>query len=61
MLVAPNPIDFDQVWAGFGNISDNLSVLLTICTAFGLYILIGVWCRKKDKQDTKKVKKNLVR
>ncbi|KXJ28705.1 Polycystic kidney disease protein 1-like 2 [Exaiptasia diaphana] len=51
LLVAPNPIDFDQVWAGFGNISDNLAVLLTICTAFALYILIGVLVRKKDKKD----------
>lgn len=55
LLVAPNPIDFDKVWAGFGNISDNLAVLLTICIGFALYVLIGVLVRKKDKQDLLKV------
>ncbi|XP_048585280.1 uncharacterized protein LOC5502169 isoform X2 [Nematostella vectensis] len=54
LLVAPNPIDFDKVWAGFKNISDNLSVVVTIATGFGLYLLIAFWARRKDKKDYEK-------
>ncbi|EDO43195.1 predicted protein, partial [Nematostella vectensis] len=56
LLVAPNPIDFDKVWAGFKNISDNLAVVVTIATGFGLYIVLVLWARRKDKGDMEKVK-----
>lgn len=50
-VVAPNPIDFDKVFEGFKNLSDNISVFATIITAFAIYILMAVWLRRKDKKD----------
>lgn len=50
-VVAPNPIDFDKVFEGFKNLSDNVSVFATIITALAVYILMAVWLRRKDKKD----------
>lgn len=50
-VVAPNPIDFDKVFEGFKNLSDNVAVLATIVTAFAIYILMAVWLRRMDKRD----------
>ncbi|EDO32324.1 predicted protein, partial [Nematostella vectensis] len=54
LLVAPNPIDFDKVWAGFKNISDNLSVVVTIAVALAIYIVCAVWARRMDNKDINK-------
>ncbi|XP_031548818.1 uncharacterized protein LOC116286409 [Actinia tenebrosa] len=51
LLVAPNPIDFDKVFAGFANISDNMAVLGVIITAFSIYTILAVWLRRLDKRD----------
>lgn len=50
-LVAPNPIDFDKVFEGFKNLSDNVAVLATIVTAFAFYILMVILLRRIDKRD----------
>jgi len=56
-FVAPNPIDFDKVWAEFGNLAEsgNFVVLATVCSIFGLYIVGLVFARKADKKDERKV------
>ena len=56
-FVAPNPIDFDKVWAAFGSLAEsgNFVVLATVCSIFGLYIIGLVFARKADKKDEMKV------
>ena len=56
-IQAPNPIDFDKVFAEFGNLAEsgNISVLVTICCAFLLYIVVIVFARRADKRDESKV------
>lgn len=56
MLVAPNPIDFDKVFAGFANISDNMAVLGAIIAAFSIYTILAVWLRRLDKRDAARVR-----
>ena len=55
---APNPIDFDKVWAEFGNLAEsgNFVVLATVCSIFGLYFIGLVFARKADKKDEMKVR-----
>lgn len=57
-LVAPNPIDFDQVWLAMKNIgqSKNFVVLSTICTMFALYFVAVILARRGDKNDELKVR-----
>ena len=57
LFVAPNPIDFDKVWAEFGNLAEsgNFVVLATVCSIFGLYFIGLVFARKADKKDETKV------
>ncbi|XP_068682590.1 polycystin-1-like protein 2 [Montipora foliosa] len=60
-FVAPNPIDFDKVWAEFGNLAEsgNFVVLATVCSIFGLYAIALVFARKADKKDEMKVVANV--
>ncbi|XP_066922168.1 polycystin family receptor for egg jelly-like [Clytia hemisphaerica] len=51
ILVAPNPIDMNEVFEGLKNIGDNLGVLMVIVTLILLYVVLCVWARKKDRQD----------
>lgn len=55
--MAPNPIDFDQVWLAMKNIgqSQNFVVLSTLCTMFALYAIVVILARKEDKNDELKV------
>lgn len=57
---APNPIDFDKVFAEFGNLAEsgNISVLVTICCAFLLYFVMIVFARRADKRDENMVSYN---
>ena len=50
-MVAPNPIDFDKVWAGFANIGDNPTVMVTIIALFLVYALAIMWARRRDRRD----------
>lgn len=56
-IQAPNPIDFDKVFAEFGRLAEsgNISVLVTICSAFLLYLIAMVFARRADKSDEDKV------
>ena len=57
-LVAPNPIDFDQVWDAFSNILEtkNFVVLATVCAMLGLYVIAVVFARWADRSDRQKVR-----
>lgn len=56
-LVAPNPIDFDKVFAEFGNLAEsgNFVVLATVCGILGLYVIGLVFARREDKRDELRV------
>lgn len=49
--VPPNTIDFSSVWSKFGNLSDNAAVFATIISLIGVYIILAVLARIKDKRD----------
>ena len=57
--MAPNPIDFDKVFAAFGNLAEsgNIVVLCTVCVILGLYAIALVLARREDKQDELRVTK----
>ena len=54
-FVAPNPIDIDKVLEGFKNINDNVSVVVLLSLLFGLFLLLAVRLRRRDKEDASKV------
>ena len=56
-FVAPNPIDFDKVFAAFGNLAEsgNFVVLAVCCSIWGLYLVMLVLARRQDKKDEFKV------
>lgn len=51
--MAPNPIDFDKVFAEFGKLGEtgNFVVLSFVCVVFGLYAFGLVIARRADKKD----------
>ena len=51
--MAPNPIDFDKVFAEFGKLGEtgNFVVLSFVCVVFGLYVIGLVIARRADKKD----------
>ena len=55
--MAPNPIDFDQVFTELKRLSEtgNVSVIIAVSCVFGLYLLLLFWARKVDKRDLLKV------
>ena len=57
MDVAPNPIDFSAVAAGFSSMLEtgNVVVFVFIVVMFLLYVLVLVWSRRADKRDTEQV------
>ena len=54
-VVPPNTIDFSNVWAKFANLNENAAVFSTVISLIGLYIILLIWLRYKDKQDLIKV------
>jgi len=57
-MVAPNPIDMSQVFAGLKNLGDNLGVLMVILTLNLFYVIGVVWAKKKDRKDEVEVKES---
>lgn len=55
--MAPNPIDFDKVFAEFGKLGEtgNFVVLSFVCMVFGLYAIGLVIARRADKKDNYQV------
>lgn len=58
-LAEPNPIDFGAALSGFGNIGDNPTVFSVVMAIIGVYFLLLIWARHKDKKDIIKVKLTL--
>ena len=54
--MAPNPIDFDYVFANFTDIEDNFAVLATCIALFLLYGVLLVSARRADIADLSKVR-----
>ena len=56
-LVAPNKIDFEKVWTEFGRLeeSKNYSVLATVFSMLGFYLVCLLFARRADKRDELKV------
>ncbi|XP_069125477.1 polycystin-1-like protein 2 [Argopecten irradians] len=51
----PNKIDFNTVFDNIGaKIADNWAVLATLCTIFGLFFVLAIWARHKDRLDVVK-------
>jgi hypothetical protein len=59
-FVKPNTIDFSSVFAKAG-FADNLTIYLTIIVTLGLYLLLLVWARLKDKKDVEQVQCQIIR
>ncbi|CAF4106865.1 unnamed protein product, partial [Rotaria sp. Silwood1] len=50
-FVPPNKIDFTTVFTKFKKLHENAAVFSTVIVIFSLYILAGIWARRKDKLD----------
>ncbi|XP_071797300.1 polycystin-1-like [Asterias amurensis] len=48
-FVPPNSIDFSTVFTK--DLGDNAAVFSTVLGSFGLYLILLVWLRRKDRQD----------
>ncbi|XP_053382148.1 uncharacterized protein LOC123562231 [Mercenaria mercenaria] len=51
MVVPPNTIDFNNVWAKFKDLNENAAVFSTIISLLGLYVIGLIWARYMDKKD----------
>ncbi|CAL1530711.1 unnamed protein product, partial [Lymnaea stagnalis] len=50
-VVAPNTIDFNNVWAKFANLSENAAVFATVISLCVLYVILLIGLRHMDKKD----------
>ena len=58
--VPPNTIDFSSVFGKFKSLSDNAAVFSVVVSILGLYVLVAIYTRHKDKKDLVKViKRNI--
>ena len=55
--MAPNPIDFEKVWAEFGSFGEtgNYVVLASVCSMMAIYLVGLMFARRTDKNDELKV------
>ena len=51
MVVPPNTIDFNNVWAKFKDLSENAAVFSVVIALLGLYVIGLIWARWMDKKD----------
>ena len=58
MFVAPNPLDFSKVFAGFKEAfkTGNVVVLFTILILLMVYAVLAVWAWRTDRQDIMQVR-----
>ncbi|XP_078688578.1 polycystin family receptor for egg jelly-like isoform X2 [Branchiostoma floridae x Branchiostoma belcheri] len=54
-FVAPNSLNILKALQGFNNISENPAVVITISVIVGIYLLMVLWARWKDRKDVEKV------
>ena len=60
MVVPPNTIDFNNVWAKFKDLSENAAVFSVVIALLGLYVIGLIWARYMDKRDIVKVRENIL-
>ena len=58
-LVAPSPINFDEVFTGFSNLSStgNIGVIAAVASIVLVYIIGVVLARRADRKDEFRVRK----
>ncbi|KAI8504762.1 hypothetical protein Bbelb_178800 [Branchiostoma belcheri] len=54
-FVAPNSLNILKALQGFNNISENPAVVIAISVIVGIYLLMVLWARWKDRKDVEKV------
>ncbi|XP_078068077.1 polycystin-1-like protein 2 [Mustelus asterias] len=60
ILVLPNTVDVKDTVKLFSQIKDNSVVVSLLAAIFGVYIILVIWARMKDRQDLTKVKKTVL-
>ncbi|XP_043562658.1 polycystic kidney disease protein 1-like 2 [Chiloscyllium plagiosum] len=60
LLVMPNTVDVMETVKLFSQIKDNSVVVSLLAAVFGVYIILVIWTRMKDRQDLMKVKKTVL-
>ncbi|XP_072403908.1 polycystin-1-like protein 2 [Chiloscyllium punctatum] len=60
LLVLPNTVDVMETVKLFSQIKDNSVVVSLLAAVFGVYIILVIWTRMKDRQDLMKVKKTVL-
>ncbi|XP_038661911.1 polycystic kidney disease protein 1-like 2 [Scyliorhinus canicula] len=60
ILVLPNTVDVKDTVKLFSQIKDNSVVVSLLAAIFGVYIILVIWARMKDRQDLMKVKKTVL-
>ena len=58
MVVAPNPIDFSVLADFSDSLADSPYVLALHCVLFVATVLVALWLRRLDKEDTDSVRVN---
>ena len=53
----PNVLDIAKESIKLKNLADYPALLASVCTIGGLYLLIMIWARNKDKRDMLEVSK----
>ena len=51
----PNPIDFTKAFQGFANVGENPTVFAVVLSLFGVYLILLIWARWRDRKDSEKV------
>ena len=49
--VPPNTIDFSTVFGKFKDLSENAAVFATVVSILGVYVLLAIFLRWRDKKD----------
>ncbi|XP_022101807.1 uncharacterized protein LOC110985237 [Acanthaster planci] len=49
-IVKPVPLDFDLAFTDF-NPGDHVTIIITCCVVYTLFLFIFIWARRKDKKD----------
>ncbi|XP_032892396.1 polycystic kidney disease protein 1-like 2 [Amblyraja radiata] len=59
-IVLPNTVDITETVELFSKVKDNSVVVSLLAAVVGVYIILVIWARAKDRQDLVKVKKTLL-
>ena len=56
----PNVLDISKETAKIKDLADYPALFATVCAIGGLYLIVMVWARRKDKKDALKVSIKLI-